>query len=48
MREGGSGVIKLNSEIRNLSEEINAKRSELFEQEEVWKWFLNSMNKIFQ
>jgi len=34
MREGGSGVIKLNSEIRNLSEEINAKRSELFEQEE--------------
>jgi len=34
MREGGSGVIRLNSEIRNLSEEINAKRSELFEQEE--------------
>jgi len=34
MREGGTGVIKLNSEIRTLSEEINAKRSELFEQEE--------------
>jgi len=34
LREGGTGVIKLNSEIRTLSEEINAKRSELFEQEE--------------
>jgi len=36
MREGGSEMIKLNTEIRNLSEEIQAKRYELLEEEEVW------------
>jgi len=34
MREGGSEMVRLNTEIRHLSEEIQAKRYELLEEEE--------------